>query len=340
MYYWDDYNAPAALHYLQEHGIVASSSSKPFTVNYKGGGKSFNYGAVMIPVQLQKQSSSEVFDLVKKAQEKFQVPIAEVTTGLNLSGVDLGSRSFSPIKETKAALLIGEGVRSYDAGEVWHLLDTRVHMPITKIPMRNFNRANFDKYTTLVMVSGNYNLSEKQQQKIKDWVSQGNTLITLGTASKWAIEKELVKEKLTVHEKDSTATISRKPYVDASENLGKKNVGGIIVKADIDRTHPLAFGYVDSQIPVYKNNTVWLQPSDNEYSTVVKYADNPHIDGFITDDNMENYLKPSASLIVSKLGGGRVVIFADNPNFRGSWYGTNRLFLNALILGDKIDFPD
>jgi len=54
---------------------------------------------------------------------------------------------------------------------------------------------------------------------------------------------------------------------------------------------------------------------------------------------MEEYLKPSASLIVSKVGSGRVVMFADNPNFRGSWYGTNRLFLNALFLGDKINVP-
>jgi hypothetical protein len=34
-----------------------------------------------------------------------------------------------------------------------------------------------------------------------------------------------------------------------------------------------------------------------------------------------------------------VVLFADNPNFRGSWYGTNRLFLNALFLGQHIQVP-
>ena len=94
------------------------------------------------------------------------------------------------------------------------------------------------------------------------------------------------------------------------------------------------------QIPVYKNNSVWLAPSKNEYATVAKYTKNPHIDGFITKKNMEEFLKPSASLIVSKVGGGRVVLFADNPNFRGSWYGTNKLFLNALFLGDKIRIPE
>jgi len=83
-----------------------------------------------------------------------------------------------------------------------------------------------------------------------------------------------------------------------------------------------------------------LAPSNNEYATVAKYSKDPHIDGFITKKNMDENLKPSASLIVSKLGSGRVVLFADNPNFRGSWYGTNRLFLNAIFLGDKINVPE
>ncbi len=341
---WDDYNAPAVLNYLQENGLVISSAFKPFTARVENSSKSFNYGTLVLPVSLQKKHVDEIYQLLQQAQKKYQVPMYAVHSGYSLKGIDLGSRFIQPIKKVKAAMLIGHGTRSYEAGEVWHLLDTRVQMPISKIPMRNFDRTNWDKYTTLVMVSGNYNFTKNQQEKIKTWVSKGNTLITIGTASKWAIDKKLVKEKLTNTIKDSLDTdseksVSRKPYVEAPENLGKESVGGIIVKADIDITHPLAFGYHDKSIPVYKNNTVWLSPSKNEYATVAKYAKKPHIDGFITKKNMENYLKPSASLLVSKVGGGRVVLFADNPNFRGSWYGTNRLFLNALFLGDKIGVP-
>ncbi len=336
---WDDYNAPAALAFLQKSGLTLSSSFKPFTAKVGAESRMFNYGALVIPISLQKKDANAVYQLVQKAQKKYEVPVYSIGTGYSLKGIDLGSRFVSPLKKPKVAMLIGEGVRAYDAGEVWHLLDTRVHMPITKIPMRNFDKANFDSYKTLVMVSGNYKFTEKQQTKIKNWVSKGNTLITVGTASKWAIDKKLVEEKLTKVEIDSTKSIIRKPYIDSNENLGKEGVGGIIVKVDIDTTHPLAFGYHDSSIPVYKNNTVWLSPSKNEYSTVGKYSANPHIDGFITTKNMEDYLKPSASLIVSKLGKGRVILFADNPNFRGSWYGTNRLFLNAIFLGDKINVP-
>ena len=101
----------------------------------------------------------------------------------------------------------------------------------------------------------------------------------------------------------------------------------------------MAFGYRYRDLPVYKNNEVFLKPSENPYSTVAQYTEDPHIDGYISTNRYENYLKKSASLIVSPLGSGRVVMFADNPNFRGSWYGTNRLFLNALFLGSRIGVP-
>ena len=337
---WQDYNAPAALNYLQSEGLVLSSAGKKFTAKVGTESKSFGYGTLVLPVSLQKKNADVVFELVQKAQQKFKIPTYAVNSGLNVNGVDLGSGYISPIKKPKAVMLIGNGVSSYEAGEVWHLLDTRVHMPITKIPLRNFNRADFDKYNVMVMVSGRYSLTENQQKKIKDWVGHGNTLITIGSASEWAVEKKLVEEKLTKVEKDSTEKTVHKPYGDARENLGKESLGGVILKADIDITHPLAYGYNDASIPVYKNNEVWLAPSKNEYSTVAKYNANPHIDGFMTDKNRDEFVKPSASLIVSKLGGGRVVLFADNPNFRGSWYGTNRLFLNALFLGDKIRIPE
>ncbi len=336
---WDDYNAPAALHYLQSKGLVLSSSFRPFTSQTNRGNKNFHYGTLLLPVKLQNKNSDEVFNLLKEVQEKFQVPVYAVKTGLNLSGVDLGSRFVRPTEPPTAAMIIGEGVRSYEAGEVWHLLDTRVHMPITKIPVRSLKGADLDKYNTLVMVSGNYSFDEKLLGKIKSWTEKGNTLITIGTASKWTVDKKLVNETLIEEKKDTLATVQRKPYADAGDNIGKESVGGIIVEAELDLTHPIAFGYQKERIPVYKNNAVWLAPSKNAYATVSKYTQSPVIDGFITDKNRDEFLRKSASLIVSPVGSGRVVMFADNPNFRGSWYGTNRLFLNALFLGNHINVP-
>ena len=343
---WDDYNAPAALYYMQSKGIIASSAFKPFSIKTNAGNKNFNYGSIMIPVSKQKLASNEVFQIVKEAQDKFNVPMYSASTGFSTKGIDLGSNNFRTLKMPKAAMLIGNGVSSLEAGEVWHLLDTRIQMPITKLQMRSFRGVSLDKYSTLVMVSGSYTqLDSIQQKKLKDWVSKGNTLITIARASQWLITKKMVKESLTkkpkVKEKDKKETkqTKRLAYVDASENIGRERLGGAIFEVDLDITHPLGFGYHSSSLPVYKNNTVFLQPSKNAYSTVAKYSKNPHIDGYVSTKNLELFIKPSASLLVSPIGRGRAIMFADNPNFRGAWYGTNRLFLNALFLGNQISVP-
>jgi hypothetical protein len=345
---WDDYYAPSALYYMQKKGLIVASAFKAFSSKTNLGNKDFSFGSIMIPVsKQQKLSADKVYEIVSEAQKKFSVPIYSANTGFSIKGIDLGSNNFRTVKKPKIAMLIGDGVSSTEAGEVWHLLDTRTKVPITKLQTNTLRGAWLDKYNTLVMVSGSYNtLDSIKRQNIKDWTAKGNTLITIGSASKWAVDKKLVKEKLTKKpkpndkdKKDKPELVERLPYVDAGENLGRERLGGGIYQVDLDITHPLGFGYRTNLLPVYKNNNVFLAPSTSPYGTVAKYTENPHIDGFISEKNMNIYLKPSASLIVSQIGRGRVIMFADNPNFRGAWYGTNKLFLNALFLGNHISVP-
>ena len=338
---WDDYYTPAALYYMQSKGLTVASAFKPFTISTNNGNKSFNYGSLLIPISKQKKSSAEVYKIVSAAQTKYDIPVFGTNSGYSIKGIDLGSNNFRALTKPKVAMLVGEGVNSLEAGEVWHLLDTRIDMPITKVRMNNFRRANLDNYNTLVMVSGNYSqLDSIQRLKLKNWVSKGNTIVTIAGGSKWLIDKKIVKESLTKKSKvkdKKKEEIKRLPFVDARENKGRERVGGIILEVDLDLTHPLGFGYRSEKLPVYKNNMIFLSPSKNAYATVAKYTNNPHIDGFITQKNLDTFIKPSASLLVSKIGKGRAVLFADNPNFRGAWYGTNKLFLNALFLGNKFN---
>ncbi|HAS47182.1 MAG TPA: zinc carboxypeptidase [Microscillaceae bacterium] len=342
---WDDYFAPAVLYHLQNKGVIVKGAFKPFKAKIDGQDKDFGYGSLLIPVSLQKLSDTEVYNTLKAASEKFKVQAYAANTGFSIQGIDLGSRYFRTLEKPRAIMWVGNGVSAYEAGEVWHLLDTRVNMPITKAPLRIFNRVDLNRYNTMVMVSGNYRqLNKAQRDKIKNWVARGNTLITSRYASSWAVQQKLVKESLITakkpNKKDKKATpVKRMPYVDAPEILGREEVGGAIFEVDLDITHPLGFGYRQRTLPVYRNSEVWLAPSKNQFSTVAKYTDKPHIDGFITQKNLDNFLKPSASLLVSPVGSGRVVMFADNPNFRGAWYGTNRLFFNALFLGQHIKVP-
>ena len=337
---WDDYYAPAVLYYLQQHKVKIKAAFKPFSINTNPEKHQFNRGTLLIPVSLQDIDSNKLYKLIKTATKNYKVQAYAVNTGYSTQGMDLGSRNFRSLKKPKPLMLVGEGVSSYEAGEVWHLLDTKLKMPITKVPLRIFKKVHLNRYNTLIMVSGSYNqLDSLQRIKIKNWVAQGNTLITTRQASSWVIKNKLVKESLIKKEKDSNKVVKQLPYGDATEHIGKKRVGGAIFNVDLDLTNPLAFGYQRKTIPVYRNSNVWLSPSKNPYATVASYSKSPHVDGFITSNNLNTYLKKSASLIVSKIGSGRVILFADNPNFRGAWYGTNKLFFNALFFGSEISIP-
>lgn len=240
------------------------------------------------------------------------------------------------LQKPRAMMLVEGDVSSYEAGEVWYLFDQRMQMPLSKVPERLFSSVDLSKYNVIILVSGKYKgLDEKDKDKLKNWIGKGNTLITIAKASSWAVKNKIVNESLVKKEKDSLKIPERLDYADIRGTRGKQSIGGAIFKVDLDITNPLGYGYHNRKLPVYKNNSVWLKPSKSEFLTVAKYTDNPHIDGYITKENLKKMSK-SASILISKVGEGRVVLFADNPNFRGAWYGTNKLFMNAVFFGSLL----
>jgi len=89
-------------------------------------------------------------------------------------------------------------------------------------------------------------------------------------------------------------------------------------------------------LPVYRNHSNFIKPSSNPFNTVAKYTNSPLLSGYISAANLEK-VKGSASLLVSSYGRGKVISFVDNPNFRGTWFGTNKLFFNAIFFGSVIN---
>jgi len=337
---WDDYYAPAVLHKFLEKEINVLAARKEFSLPTRDGDHDFSYGTLIVPVQKQSHSSEDLHNLIKEAVEGYGIKVYSASTGFALSGVDLGSRYNTPIRKPKCMMLVGDGTSGYETGFIWHLLDQRVEMPITKLRTVNFNRADLSNYNTLILASGSYaSLDSVDVAAMKRWTEEGNTIIGVRGAVPWLIRNKLVSEKLVIvknEEGEEEEPLAREPYIHASEIEGKNGVGGAIFEVELDLTHPIAYGYRDKTLPVYRNSTIWIEPSERKYSNVAMYSDDPHIDGFITKENLEERLQGSASIITTRVGSGRAVLFADDPNFRGTWYGTNKLFLNAIFFGDQI----
>lgn len=331
---WSDYFAPKFLHHLQASGVHVETTALPFTSNTDQGSKDFPAGSLVIPTGFQKLSATELHEAIALAAKASQQHVYATTTGFNLKGIDLGSNNISAVREPKVLMLVGQGTSQYEAGEIWHLMDTKVGMSISKIDLGLFGRVNLYDYNTLILTSGSYNsLGAAQINHLKDWLNRGGTIISLRMASQWLQSQEIVKEEYLTTE--SAKGPDFVPFASRRDFEGAQAIGGSIYLGHLDITHPLGFGYRNVEIPVYRNTTIFFKPSKNKYQTPVRYTQNPLLGGYVSSNNLEK-VKQSASVLVSQVGQGRVIHFVDNPNFRGTWFGTNKLFFNAIFYGDKM----
>lgn len=331
-----DYQAHKAIYQLQQSGVIVRTSFEPFTMKIGGADRSFPRGTLVIPVQQQKIDGDKLFEAVKSVSLNTGLDFVAVDGGMTAKGIDLGSGSVRTVPSPKVLMPIGTGVNAAEAGEAWHLLDQRVGMPITKVDLQNFGRVNLNNYNVIVMVGGNYPSDKPTIDKMKAWVQAGGTLITLKTASEWAIRQGIVKEKLVPM--DTLKNPKRVDYDLASDTEGARQIGGSIFQVDLDLTNPIGFGFTDRKVSIYRNGRTYLQPSKSRYSTIAQYGASPLIGGYIHNAELKKVAN-SAAIVMSTDGQGRVILFSDNPNFRGTWYGTNKLFLNALFFGPLISLP-
>jgi len=329
LFEWEEYYSPKALQYLLQNGLRARVAMEPFTAK----GHRFGPGTIMIPVANQEAGKEELHQLMQIAARGSGVRIWEVDSGLTPEGLDLGSRDFEALREPKVLLIVGDGVSSYEAGEVWHLLDRRYHAQVTMIETDDVGGASLDAYNTIVMVDGSYgNISKAGVSKMKNWVQDGGTLVATKDAIRWVKDNELGYVAIKEREEEKEGS---RPYGKISEDRGADVIGGAIFEARLDLTHPLGFGFKREKIPVFRNHTLFLQPGENPYSTPLVYSGEPLLSGYVSDRNVEQ-LRNSAAAIVTGVGRGKVICLADNPNFRAFWYGTNKLFANALYFGHTI----
>ncbi|WP_422348627.1 M14 family metallopeptidase [Flagellimonas sp.] len=325
---WHEYYTPKALNQITSKGLRAKVAKSPFTLE----GKTYDYGTIMIPVQNQKLDADQLYNFLNKVAQESQIQLTAVSTGLT-RGIDLGSNDFDPIRKQKVAILVGDGIRSYDAGEVWHLFDTRYDMKITKLDTRDFDDVDLDRYTDLILPSGwsSSLLNKEGAGKIKAWVKDGGTVIGYRTVVDWFKKNEFIK----VDAKKDTLVAKNIPFDQKNDFTGAQVTGGAIFEAKIDRSHPINYGYKNDRLALFRNTNIYLKPEKNSYDNPIQYTNDPLLSGYISEENAE-LIKNSVPFKVKRLGKGRVILFTDNTNFRAFWYGTNKLLMNAIFFGQMM----
>ncbi|MEM7164756.1 MAG: M14 family metallopeptidase [Planctomycetota bacterium] len=350
---WQGYYAPRAAQRLLAAGLKVRVATKPFDIATTDDSvKSFTYGTIVVPVAIQDKTPAEVATLLRDCARLDGVDVHPVGSGLTTRGIDLGSPSIFALEKPKVLLVIGRGVSGYESGEVWHLLDTRYDVEVSLVERDRIGRVDLANYTHVVLVSGG-TAAWGGGEKLRSWVRAGGVLVSTRRSVEWVREtilgrdtpddsgrgkkkSETTAQPAADKKAQATAESALKPsYADYDQLNAEKFINGAILAATIDTTHPLGYGYLSGDIALFRNTRNVMAAEDNPFVNVAQYTAEPLLSGYVSDANLDK-LAETAAVCAERLGRGTVIRFADNPNFRGVWYGTNKMFANAIFFGHVI----
>jgi hypothetical protein len=313
-----EYYAQAAVYHLIKEGIRVKTATRKFSIN----GKEFDFGTYLIPVQNQSMNSEDIYNKLLEISNTYNINFESQATGIT-SGIDLGSDYFIIVNEPKIGLIVGDGVRSYDAGEIWHLLDTRYNIPITKLDVDDLRYIDLSKYSHIILPD--YNGSKLRSEQINEYINGGGNLIAYRNSVKWVSNNLNELEFLTNDLKASGVSFS-----DREKFYGAQQTGGAIFESNIDRSHPVNYGIESNTLPLFRNSNVYMSKSEQSFNNPITYSSNPLMSGYISEENI-SLLKNSVPFKVIRSGKGKILLMTDNTNFRAFWFGTNRILLNMLF---------
>ena len=313
-----EYYAQAAVYHLIKEGLRVKTATRKFSIN----GKEFDFGTYLIPVQNQSMNSEDIYNKLLEISNKYNINFESQATGIT-SGIDLGSDYFIIVNEPKIGLIVGDGVRSYDAGEIWHLLDTRYNIPITKLDVDDLRYMDLSKYSHVILPD--YNGSKLSSEQIKNYINGGGNLIAYRNSVKWVSNNLNELEFLT-----NDLKASRVSFSDREKFYGAQQTGGAIFESNIDRSHPVNYGIESNTLPLFRNSNVYMSKSEQSFNNPISYSSNPLMSGYISEENI-SLLKNSVPFKVITSGKGKILLMTDNTNFRAFWFGTNRILLNMLF---------
>ncbi len=339
---WRDYNAFPALYRLLDNELLVRATFEPFTLRTQAGERQFSQGSLVVPIAGQKRDAAALHVLVREIATSLDLDFHAVDTGQSVAGIDLGSNSVKVLRKPSVALIAGQGVNPAEIGSTWFALSEHVRLPATRLEPAQLGRVSLARYTSIVFASGDYSgLGDAAIASLKSWTEAGGSLVTFGTATQWAIDKGLANEQL----KPADAPIGDEPpapiaYGDLATFSAEQRIAGNLLSAKADITHPLAFGLSSQHLFVNKETPLLLQPSRDNYATVVRIDDTPLINGYL-GQSIRQRLPGAAWAIVGGAGRGtgNVVLFTDDPAHRKYWHGTDRLLLNALFFHNHLRPP-
>ncbi len=337
---WGATSAAAVIEALQS-GLRARFLAASFTI----GGRKFERGTAFFR---NSDNDADLKTRLAAIAAKHSAEVIKLDSAFVSEGASLGSNQVVTLKSPKVLLAWDSPTSSLSAGWARFVLERRYGQAVTAVRTSSLSRVDLRRYDVLILPSGNYStaLGGENLRRIKDWVSAGGTLITLGEASRWAARESTalletrteLRDGSTETDQPVARTAAAKPadYDQAIQPLREQPelIPGTILRVKLDEDHWLSSG-TDGEIQVLVEGTRVFSPIKlDKGRNVGVYAkkDNLIASGFAWPDSL-SLIQQKAFLIHQPMGQGHIIAFAEDPNYRAYAEATEFLFINAVLLG-------
>jgi zinc carboxypeptidase len=160
---------------------------------------------------------------------------------------------------------------------------------------------------------------------LREFVSQGGTLVTLGAASDFAIER------FSVPVKDLKVGLTRDQHF----------APGTIVNVEVDTANPIGYGVARETYGFYNNSPFFNLVegfSSQKVAVIARYPNtNVVASGWLKGEEL---MAGRAAVVSIDMNPGRIVLFGLRPQHRAQTHATFPLLFNALFLSTSNDHSD
>jgi hypothetical protein len=335
---WHHFLAPKLLNQLQSREIKVKVATSGFVSQVKGKKRTFANGTIIIPATI--QSSHNWREKLVELAAKTKIELVTINSGLTTKGIDFGSNSFKLLEKPKVLLLGGKGMSQYEAGEIRYYLDETLQIPVSIVEHSRLDKIELSNYSHLILVNGNYKvLSDGKINQLKKWIKQGGVVFAQKQGAKWLAKHDILSvDFIDKKQIDKLFDSDNLSYQDKEKLSARKRIAGAIFATELDNSHPLAFGYTDKNLPLFRNSTLIMNSRQQPFVTIAKYNAEPLLSGY-TDKNLVNLLAHNSAIVAHNYGKGRVIASADVLSFRGYWLGSAKILANSLFFAKAFSAP-
>ncbi|CAN5855830.1 M14 family zinc carboxypeptidase [soil metagenome] len=332
---------------------------------FKHGGRQYSLGTAFIRIAGNAEGTTAKIQQLAQKHGAELVPISETWTE---EGISLGSGRTASLRVPRVLMAWDSPVSSLSAGWARYTLEQRFGQRVTVMRTATLQNYDMKDYDVLVLPSGNYNFSDDGLRRLKDWIRNGGTLITLAEATRWAARDRVGLLSTDPLYRDGTpqkdapeggtagsggsgassgsggsGSASQKPDLTKPFDFEKaiqpereqpESLSGSMLRVTLYPYHWLTAG-IDGDVQVIAEGSRVFAPLKLDAGVNVGvYApvDNLLASGHAWKEALP-LLSSRAYLMHQPSGRGHVIAFAEDPNYRAYAEATQLLFINAVLLG-------